>query len=115
MYLTLGNHEGFPVNAFPTDAQENSIASGAWLYEVGLVMMNIMRMVMTVIIKVINVTKVIEVTKVIKVNKVIKVIKMICRVLPATNGLTTLTRRRRSDSEGKNLSFCNFVIIIVII
>ena len=109
MYLTLGNHEGFPVNAFPTDAQENSIASGAWLYEVGLVMMNIMAMVMTVIIKVINVTKVI------KVNKVIKVIKMICRVLPATNGLTTLTRRRRSDSEGKNLSFCNFVIIIVII
>ena len=109
MYLTLGNHEGFPVNAFPTDAQENSIASGAWLYEVGLVMMNIMRMVMTVIIKVINVTKVI------KVNKVIKVIKMIFRVLPATNGLTTLTRRRRRDSEGKNLSFCNFAMIIVII
>ena len=107
VYLTLGNHEGVPVNAFPTDAQENSIASGAWLYEVGLVMI-IMAMVMTVI-------KVINVTKVIKVNKVIKVIKMICRVLPATNGLTTLTRRRRSDSEGKNLSFCNFVIIIVII
>ena len=106
MFLTLGNHEGFPVNAFPTDAQENSIASGAWLYEVGLVMMNIMRMVMTVIIKVIKVTK---------VNKVIKVIKMICRDLPATNGLTTSTRRRRSDSEGKNLSFCNFVMIIVII
>jgi len=33
VYLTLGNHEGFPVNAFPTDDQENSIVSGAWLYE----------------------------------------------------------------------------------
>ena len=36
LYLTLGNHEGFPVNAFPTDAQEDSIASGAWLYEVDI-------------------------------------------------------------------------------
>ena len=34
LYLTLGNHEGFPVNAFPTDAQEDSIVSGAWLYQV---------------------------------------------------------------------------------
>ena len=34
LYLTLGNHEGFPVNAFPTDVQEDSIVSGAWLYEV---------------------------------------------------------------------------------
>merc|ERR1712223_301020 len=33
LYLTLGNHEGFPVNAFPTDDQEDSIVSGAWLYE----------------------------------------------------------------------------------
>ena len=90
VYLTLGNHEGFPVNAFPTDAQENSIASGAWLYEVGLVMI-IMTMVMTVI----KVIKVIKLTKV----KVIKVI--ICRVLPATNGQTTLSRRRRRDFEGK--------------
>ena len=35
VYLTLGNHEGFPVNAFPTDAEQNSVVSGAWLYEVG--------------------------------------------------------------------------------
>ena len=30
--LTLGNHEGFPVNSFPTAAEEDTVVSGAWLY-----------------------------------------------------------------------------------
>ena len=32
VFLTLGNHEGFPVNAFPTGAEADSVVSGAWLY-----------------------------------------------------------------------------------
>ena len=49
------------MNAFPTDAQENSIASGAWLYEVALINMRMIMIIMMMII-----TKVAKVTKVIK-------------------------------------------------
>jgi len=32
VYLTLGNHEGFPVNSFPTDTELGTVVSGDWLY-----------------------------------------------------------------------------------
>merc|ERR1719285_46947 len=32
VFLTLGNHEGFPVNSFPTATDRNSVVSGDWLY-----------------------------------------------------------------------------------
>jgi len=32
VYLTLGNHEGFPVNSFPTSTEMDTIVSGDWLY-----------------------------------------------------------------------------------
>merc|ERR1711892_234988 len=32
VYLTLGNHEGFPVNSFPTSTEMGTIVSGDWLY-----------------------------------------------------------------------------------
>merc|ERR1711936_72872 len=32
VYLTLGNHEGFPVNSFPTSTELGTVVSGDWLY-----------------------------------------------------------------------------------
>ena len=32
VYLPLGNHEGFPVNSFPTNTELGTVVSGDWLY-----------------------------------------------------------------------------------
>merc|ERR1711970_628371 len=32
LYITLGNHEGFPVNSFPTHQEVDTVISGDWLY-----------------------------------------------------------------------------------
>ena len=32
LLVTLGNHEGFPVNSFPTHHEDGSVVSGEWMY-----------------------------------------------------------------------------------